>query len=388
MKKALQIIGIVFIALFAAIYISDYNYLLNAVQKIYLTGHTTAYLSDYHRFDNRIIPPSNNPQPWPAHPEFNVYQTSESLETYHQETGTVAFLIIKNDSLLYEKYYDGYGPSSKSNSFSMVKSIVSGLLGKAIDDGFINSIDQPVRDFIPELKGPYGDQVTVGDLATMSSGQLWEENYYGALSVTTESYFTEDLRSLILRQPITEKPAQSFDYKSGTTQLLGMVIEKATGQTLSGYFYDSFWHPMGAEKEAYWQLDSSGSAMEKAYCCLASNARDFARYGKLIKNHGRWNGAQILDSTYVARSVQPRFDQDSEYGYGWWLERYKDQQVYMMRGHLGQYVIVFPALDLIAVRLGHSKGKKIEGNPYTEDIYVYMDAAMEMNANVRTTPAP
>ena len=387
MRKTLQTLGIGLVALFAAVYISDYNYLLNAIQKIYLTGHTTAYLSDYTRFDNRIIPPSNQPQPWPEHEQFNRFEVSKTLEDYHQQRGTVAFVLIKNDSLLYEKYYEDYGPSSKSNSFSMVKSIVSGLLGKAISDGYIQSVDQAVKDFIPELQGPYSDTVTVGDLATMSSGQLWEENYYGALSVTTESYFTEDLRSLILGQPITEKPADGFNYKSGTTQLLGMVLEKATGKTLSAYFYDSFWHPMGAEKEAYWQLDSDENAMEKAYCCLASNARDFARYGKLIKNHGKWNGKQVLDSAYVALSVRPRFEKDPEYGYGWWLETYKDQKVYMMRGHLGQYVIVFPALDLIAVRLGHRKGEKIDGNPFTEDIYMYMDAAMEMNTNVGETSA-
>ena len=387
MKKTLQILGSLLVALFALVYISDYSYLLNAIQKIYLTGHTTAYLSDYERFDNRIIPPSNQPQPWPKHTQFNQLEASEELENYHKTTGTVAFLLIKNDSLLYEKYYEDYGPSSKSNSFSMVKSIVSGLLGKAIQDGYIKSVDQAVKDFIPELKGPYADVLTVGDLATMSSGQLWEENYYGVLSVTTESYFTADLRSLILEQPISEQPAQGFNYKSGTTQLLGMVLEKATGKTLSSYFYDSFWHPMGAEKEAYWQLDSDENGMEKAYCCLASNARDFARYGKLFKNHGRWNGQQILDSAYVARSVKPRFEKDPEYGYGWWLETYKNQSVYMMRGHLGQYVIVFPDLDLIAVRLGHQKGAKIEGNPFTQDIYEYMDAAMEMNAHAGTNTA-
>ncbi|MGB2164513.1 MAG: serine hydrolase domain-containing protein, partial [Flavobacteriaceae bacterium] len=194
-----------------------------------------------------------------------------------------------------------------------------------------------------------------------------------------------DLDALILEQPISEKPGEAFRYKSGTTQLLGMVIKKATGQTLSAYLTEKLWQPMGANQTALWQLDSEEKGMEKAFCCLATNARDFARFGKLYKNHGLWNGIQLLDSTFVALSVQPRFEESPEYGYGWWLDVFQGKKVFMMRGHLGQYLLVVPEEDLIVVRLGHlkdrekeSKGKSSGGEPFTKDIYVYLEGGLEM----------
>jgi CubicO group peptidase (beta-lactamase class C family) len=223
----------------------------------------------------------------------------------------------------------------------------------------------------------------------MASGQKWKEEYYNPFSVTSASYFVNDLDDLILNQPIVQKPGEAFRYKSGTTQLLGMVIKKATGKTLSAYLTEKLWHPMGAEHTALWQLDSNENGMEKAFCCLATNARDFARFGKLYKNHGRWNGTQLLDSSFVALSVKPRFDESPEYGYGWWLDVFQDKKVFMMRGHLGQYILVVPEEDLIVVRLGHlkdqekeNKGKSSGGEVFTKDIYVYLEEGLEMIKNV------
>ncbi len=382
MKKTLYSLGFTLLILVGVLYISDYSYLLRAVSKIYFTGHSTAFLSDYKRFDNHILPASENPQAWPLHKNYNEVNLSEDLEAFHKKTQTVAFVLIKNDSVYLEKYYDNYGPDSKSNSFSVAKSFVSALLGKAIMDGYIQSLDQKVIDFIPEIKGPYADLVTVGDLASMASGQRWDEAYYSPLSVTTAAYFVEDLGKLILTQPIDEVPGIEFIYKSGTTQLLGMVISKATGKNLTDYLYETLWNPMGAEHESFWQVDSAKKGLEKAYCCIASNAKDFARLAKLYKDHGKWNGKVLLDSTFVTKSIQPRFPESPEYGYSWWLKEYKGHKVFMMRGHLGQYVITFPEENLILVRLGHTKGPKgSKEDPFTPDIYTYMDAALELNPN-------
>jgi len=382
MKKTLYSLGFTLLILVGVLYISDYSYLLRAVSKIYFTGHSTAFLSDYTRFDNHILPASENPQAWPLHKNYNEVNLSEDLEAFHKKTQTVAFVLIKNDSVYLEKYYDNYGSDSKSNSFSVAKSFVSALLGKAIMDGYIQSLDQKVIDFIPEIKGPYADLVTVGDLASMGSGQRWDEAYYSPLSVTTAAYFVEDLGKLILTQPIDEVPGIEFIYKSGTTQLLGMVISKATGKNLTDYLYETLWNPMGAEHESFWQVDSAKKGLEKAYCCIASNAKDFARLAKLYKDHGKWNGKVLLDSTFVTKSIQPRFPESPEYGYSWWLKEYKGHKVFMMRGHLGQYVITFPEENLILVRLGHTKGPKgSKEDPFTPDIYTYMDAALELNPN-------
>jgi len=383
MKKTLKKSTLIIIVLFGALYISDYNYLLKGVSTIYLTGHKTAFLNDYTHFDNETLPASEKPQPWPLHSKYNKISLSEKLEKHHEVTESVAFLIIKNDSLYFEKYYDGYGIDSKSNSFSVAKSFVSALLGRAIMDGYIHDLDQPVIDFLPELKGAYARQVTVGDLASMASGQRWEEAYYSPFSVTASAYFLKDLDKVILEQPIEELPGQSYSYKSGTTHLLGMVIAKATGKNLTSYLYETLWNPMGAEYESYWQVDSKKNSSEKAYCCIASNARDFARMAKLYKDYGKWNGKVLLDSSYVVKSIRPRFKQSPQYGYSWWLKEYEGHDVFMMRGHLGQYIITFPKENLILVRLGHLKGPKSKnGDPFTPDIYTYMDAALEINQNI------
>ncbi|CAI8221150.1 MAG: 6-aminohexanoate-dimer hydrolase [Flavobacteriaceae bacterium] len=381
--------GIVLCVLFSLLYISKYSYLLKGIQTIYLSGHTTAFLEDYNRFSNDTVNTSNTTQPWPFHKSYNKYPTPEDLEDYHKNQRTVAYLIIKNDSILYEKYYDGFDKDAKSNSFSVVKSMVTAMLGIALKEGTIKSLDQKVIEFIPELKGPYASSVTVGDLSSMASGQKWGEAYYNPFSVTSAAYFVNSLDTLILNQPIHHKPGQTFNYQSGTTQLLGMVIKRATGKKLSDYLSEKLWKPMGAEHPALWQLDSDESGMEKAFCCLASNARDFARFGKLFKNNGQWDGQQLLDSSFVALALKPRFQESPEYGYGWWLDNYKDRKVYMMRGHLGQYVLVVPDEDLIVVRLGHLKdkkstlrGKSTGGDPFTNDIYVYLDTGLEMIKNV------
>lgn len=389
MKKLIMRLGFVLLLVVALLYVSKYNYLLKGVTHIYLSGHTTAFLEDYERFSNDTVFAAAPSQPWPLHRQYNQILPDNTLEDYHKDRKTVAYLVIKNDSLLYEKYYDGFGADSKSNSFSVVKSMVSAMLGKAIEEGHIQNLDQKVIDFIPELQGSFADQVTVRDLSSMASGQRWSEEYYNPFSVTSAAYFVDDLNALILEQPIDEQPGVSFHYKSGTTQLLGMVIKKATGKTLSAYLSEKFWKPMGAEHSALWQWDSTSAGMEKAYCCLASNARDFARFGKLYKDHGRWNGNQLLDSTFVALSLTPRFEESPEYGYGWWLDEFQDKKVFMMRGHLGQYIMVVPQENLIVVRLGHLKDKKKVANkeisgsdPYTKDIYVYLEAGLEMIKNV------
>lgn len=372
-------IGIM-IVLVALLYITDTDYLITAVRTIYLKGHTTAYLKDYKEFDNRVLK-AGEPQPWPLHSAYNTATETQELIQANEEFGTVAFLVIKNDSLWFENYYEGYDAASKSNSFSMVKSMVSAMLGKAIMEGYIKSLNQPVGDFFPEFSQGLAAETTVGDLASMASGTNWDEAYYSPFSVTTRAYFDEDLRDVILGLKVVDKPGQAFKYASGDTVLLAMVIEKATGKTLTDYLSESFWKPMGAEHDALWQVDSEEFGMEKAFCCLASNARDFARFGKLYKDHGRWNGTQLLDSAFVAKSIQPRFEDSPQYGYGWWLYANNGKSLFMMRGHLGQYVIVAPEDDLMIIRLGHRKSPDAGVAKFSNDIQIYIDAAYDMLAN-------
>ncbi|WP_277633123.1 serine hydrolase domain-containing protein [Avrilella dinanensis] len=377
MKKFLKWFLIILVVITGLIYIFDYGYLVRAVRVTYLTGHKTAFLEDYTYFDNREIK-AGTPQPWNVSKDYNKVNPTEKLEQTHKELQTTSFLIVKNDSIWHESYYDIGAADSKTNSFSMAKSIVTSALGKAIDLGMIPNLDTKVIDYLPELKGEYANELTVGDLASMASGQKWDENYYGPTSVTTQAYFKKDLRELMLSLPIDNKPGQKFIYQSGDTQLLAMVLEKATKMPLANFVSKYFWQPMGMENDALWQIDHATDGIEKAYCCIASNARDFARFGKLYLQNGIWNGQQILSSEFVQKSIEPRFADSPQYGYGWWLENYKNQAVYYMRGHLGQFVIVLPESDIIIVRLGHLKGLQTEENPHSEDLYIYIDEALAM----------
>lgn len=378
LKKLFKVLIVLFALLIVVLYATDTDYLLKAVRTIYLKGHTTAYLEDYKHFDNQTIAASDNPQPWNNHSDYNSAKETDRLAKANKDWGTIAYVIIKNDSIWFENYYDGFDENSKSNSFSMAKSYVSGLMQKAIEQGHIKSLDQPICDFLPAFCEGLAAKTTVGDLSSMASGTNWDEAYYSPLSITTRAYFDDDLAKVMNGLKVVQEPGQGFKYASGDTQMLAMVIEKATGKKLYDYFEETFWKPLGSENETLWQVDSEDHDLVKAYCCIASNAKDFARYGKLFKDHGKWNGRQLIDSAFTVKSVTPRFAESPEYGYGWWMKTIKGKKFNMMRGHLGQYVIVQPEDNVIIVRLGHQKSPDAGVGAFTNDISLYIEEAYNM----------
>jgi CubicO group peptidase (beta-lactamase class C family) len=212
----------------------------------------------------------------------------------------------------------------------------------------------------------------------MASGTSWDEQYYSPFSIVTRAYFDDDLEKVMLGLDMVTEPGKSFKYSSGDTQMLAMVIEKATEKKLYDYLTESFWKPLGCENPTLWQVDSKKHDLVKAYCCIASNAKDFARFGKLYKDYGKWEGKQVLDSTFVAKSIKPVYTDGEMYGYGMWLKKIKDKSFFMMRGHLGQYVIVEPNDNVIIVRLGHSKGDNTKIGEFTADIFTYIEEAYKM----------
>ncbi|MCG2417612.1 beta-lactamase family protein [Aequorivita sp. F47161] len=376
-KKFLKwFLALVFV-LVIGLYITGYGYIFKGVWVVYLHGHTTAYIDDFKFFESEKIPASTNPQPWPIYKNYNSVEATQTLSKTNNSLGTIAFLIIKNDSIWFEEYFEGFGKNSQTNSFSMAKSITSALLGKAIDDGFIKSLKQPVSDFYPQYANT---GLTVGDLSSMASGLDWDESYSNPFGMTARAYYDANLAETILKLKVVEKPGESFKYLSGNTQLLAMVIQKSlqnASMDLSEYLQESFWQPMGFEQPALWQIDDKKNRLVKAYCCIGSNARDFARFGKLYKDYGKWNDAQILDSAFVAKSITPRFPKSPEYGYGFWLSDFLEKHIFVMQGILGQYVIVIPEDNLIIVRLGHQRGSK-NGMPFSSDFYVYVDEVYKM----------
>ena len=348
----------------------DDLYLVDLIKTISKTHRTKADITDYKFFDNINVSKSENPQPWPIHKLYNKIPSTKKLDSINKELGTVAFLIIKNDSIWHEKYNDNYGPKSYSNSFSMAKSIISAVMGRAINEGYFSGLDDKVGNYISEYKKGIAANLTIGDLSSMSSGLKWTENYTNIFGVTARSYVSSDLNKLIKSRPIIESPGKEFKYLSGNTQLLSMTIEKATNRKISDLVYDWFWNPMGAENNALWQIDSKKNNTVKAYCCFNSNARDFARFGKLYKDLGKWGEKRIIDSAFVKKSISQRFKKSPEYGYGFWLGEFNNNSFFAMRGILGQYVIVFPEKNIILVRLGKKNLEKFNSRPKDFDIYI------------------
>ena len=364
------------VSIIALLYLTKTDYILKAVRVVYLNGETTASIDDHVYFKNSTIK-NRDASVWPKHKDYNSLHMPEKLTVLHEDSRSIAYLVIKNDSLLHESYFGGYDENSKTNSFSMAKSYVCALLGKAIMDGHIESLDQPVGDFFAEYKTGLASTVTVGDLASMASGSSWVESYYSPFTITTKAYYGEELEKAILSLNTVKTPGQAFEYSSGDTQLLAMIIEKATGEKLYNYLSKSLWIPLESENDALWQVDSQKNDMVKAYCCIASNAKDFARLGRLYKDYGKWNGKKILDSAYVVKSINPRFAKSPQYGYGFWLNKINDKSFFMMEGHLGQFVIVEPNDNLIIVRLGHEK-YFFGNNPYNGDVTTYMEETYKM----------
>ena len=349
---------------------SEIIYLSELGVTVYKMKRTKADITDYKYFENIEISKSSSPQPWPIHKNYNLIQETKNLKKTHAKLGTIAYLIIKNDSIWHEKYYKNYNQNSYSNSFSMAKSIVSATMGKAIKDGYFKSIDDKVGFYIKGYSEGFAAKLTIGDMSSMSSGLDWDESYTNIFGVTAKSYITSELNELIKSRSIIEEPGKNFKYYSASTQLLAMSIEKATENKISNLVQDWFVEPLGFENNALWQIDGAKNKSIKAYCCFNSNARDFARFGKLYKDFGKWNGIQILDSSFVVKSIKPRFEKSPEYGYGFWLGKINENNFFAMRGILGQYVIILPEKNIIIVRLGQRNLEKNNDRPKDFDIYL------------------
>jgi CubicO group peptidase (beta-lactamase class C family) len=288
-----------------------------------------------------------------------------SLEEVLSSNDTIAFLVVKGDELIYERYYQGHSSESLSQAFSANKSITSALVGMAIQDGYLYSVEQRVTDFVPELLGRGFENVTLEHLLTMRSGSTYVEND-NPFGVHVLFNYTPDLEKMILNFRTAAEPGDGFQYKSGDTALLALVLSRALApQTINGYMQERLWDPLGMEYDAVWTVDREGG-LEKSWCCLAATARDFAKLGRLYLRRGEWNGQQILPSEWIERSTRGAFasevwDEDfraaglQNYGYSWWLAS-EEEGDYLALGKDGQYIYVNPAADTLIVRLGWSQG--------------------------------
>ena len=364
--------------------------ILLAITYFFLPGYVQTALiyqnvdiDDYTIFHNRTIK-TGTAEPWKLSKDYNKYQFSAKDRAKIEAYKPVAFLVIQDQKILYEEYWEDYSPSSLSNSFSASKSIVSLLVGIAIDDGYIKSIDQKVKDFIPEYDSPENKNLSIRDLLTMSSGLNWDEAYTSPFSKTTEAYYGTDLSGMIKSLKVVDEPGKQYNYLSGNAEVLAMILQAATGQTISSYASEKIWKKIGAEHDALWSLDRE-NGLEKAYCCYYSNARDFARFGQLILNNGQWDSTQIISASYLKDAISPASYLLNEegtapvdyYGYQFWIIDYKGMKIPYMRGILGQYIYAIKEKNAVVIRLGHKRSHEYV-NHHTKDIYLYLDEAMKI----------
>ncbi len=289
-------------------------------------------------------------------PKSITYNNEEiSFNDFLKESNTVAFLIIKNDTIQYENYFNGYNEESIVASFSMAKSITSILIGCALDDGYIKSVDEPVVNYVPELKENGLEKVTIKHLLQMSSGIKFNESYANPFGDAATFYYGTDLKKTIYKMKPQHAPGKGFEYSSGDTQLLGLVLQRSLkGKSITAYLNEKIWTPLGMEYSASWSLDRK-DGLEKTFCCINARARDFSKIGRLYLNNGNWNGKQIVSKEWVKESTHPEKGEGnvSHYKYQWWLT---GDGSYTAKGILGQFIYVNPAKHLIIVRLGKNYG--------------------------------
>ena len=365
-KKALKYIGILILSLLILanifILVTGRTYLYKGIYNTYLQGRTGPSIFDKDVFYNKTLKKAPNIFAWKKATQKAVILPEELAKI--EKLQISSFLVFHGDTLLFEKYWGDHVQSTVTNSFSAAKTLVGLLIGCAIKDGKIKSMDEPVANYIPEFKKDEKKHITIKHLLMMSSGLNWEESGKNPLSHNAASYYGSDLYGLTTNQYAIEKPGKRFEYQSGNSQLLGFIIKKATGKRVSDYASTKIWSKIGTESDAYWSLDKENGD-EKSFCCVYGTSRDFARLGRLIKQNGVWNGQEIIPASYMKDFLSnPKMSTEENvpnyrYGLHIWTYLGGKHPVYYCRGILGQFIITIPDEDLIIVRTGSIRGKNI-----------------------------
>ena len=327
-----------------------------------------ADVGDQERFPSRPIRAGGEPSALPAGSELALPASavadaarSGSVDGFLRDTGTLAFLVVHEDRLVYERYFGGSDRQTLQTSFSVAKSVLSTLIGVAIDEGVIDSLDEPVTTYLPELaeRDARFERITLRHLVTMSSGLRYvEQSLPLPWGDDISTYYGTDLRDLALNGTNIERaPGEAWLYNNYNPLLLGLVLERATGMSVSEYMSSRLWRPLGAEFDATWSLDSEGSGFEKMESGLNAAPTDYARFGLLFLHGGEWNGARIVSEGWVraATARDTSADPAEHYQYFWWIDTERPGRFYAV-GNLGQYVYVAPDADAVIVRNGRDWG--------------------------------
>ena len=343
---SLTILGLLIVANLAIVFTGRY-YIYKGIYNTYFKGHVRPHIYDLDVFENRAIP-TGEAQPWVDSPNLSKLDLTSKERERFDLLDPASFVISWGDTIIYEEYWGEHDKNRIGNSFSMSKSIISLLIGVALDEGKIKSLDEPAANYLPELKGEK-EKITIRHLLTMSSGLSWSESTISPFCDVAELYYDSDDRDLTLnRRDIEEDPGVIWRYKSGDTQILVYIIEAVTGKSVSEYASEKLWIPMGAESEAMWSLTGDENSSEKSFCCFYSTSRDFVRLGKLVNNNCSWNGNQLVSESYMEEfcALAPLKKSNGKpnncYGLQYWIYQGYPYEVTFFRGMSGQYIISIP----------------------------------------------
>jgi CubicO group peptidase (beta-lactamase class C family) len=244
-----------------------------------------------------------------------------------------------------------------SNSFSMAKSIITMLVQIAVQDGYIDSWDDPITKYIPEYEIPEGiAEPTLRHFSTMTAGMQIKENYKAPFSKTAKLYYGDNVIETALSISVGKHPAgEVFEYQSAQTQILTIALSRAVGESISSYANRELFAKAGFESAATWHLDQA-EGLELGFCCVNASVRDYAKLGQLVLHHGNIDGQSVVDSSFLAMASAGY--RSPEYGHGFWIYPEPHQNVFAFRGMLGQHIIVDPVHNRIVVRVGHQSGGK------------------------------
>lgn len=307
-------------------------------------------------------------------PENFSYQGQSFITAaYLDSTGTQGLLVLQNDSLVFENYYKGQTETTRHISWSVSKSFISALFGIAIEEGHIKSIEQNVEEYLPELIGSGYEGVRIKDVLQMSTGVGFNEDYADFNSDINRwfrSFAFGDSQDEFAATLVREREPGTFNhYVSINTHVLGMILVKATGRSLTDYLQEKIWQKIGMEHNAYWVADNEG--MEMALGGLNATLRDYAKMGQLFLHNGNWQGEQIVPEAWVKASVTPdaphlmptsnasSLDQGLGYGYQWWIPDSTEGE-FMAIGVFHQMIYINPTTKTVIV--------KNSGNPYYLDM--------------------
>lgn len=344
-------------------------------------------VDDYKVFTNNTIPQSTAPIAWQLANNYNKKTIDKEYEKYMTDRKTCAFLVIQNGKMVTEKYYDNYDTKTISASFSMAKTVNAMLIGKLIEEGKIKSIDDDVKKYVPELTQIPAGKLKIKDIITMSGNIDWIESYWNIFSLTAESYYGEDLDKLVGKLKLRKdgQPGTIWEYQSCCTQILGYIIKKASGKTISEYASEILWQPLGMESDALWSTDKE-NGIEKSFCCINATARDFAKLGYFMLNEGKVDTNQIINKNWINTMMQPATHLKTKdgrtcdwYGYQLWIINYDNMQVPYFRGVHGQLIYVIKDKNAVIVRLGKKIEKKnIDEHEQNDDIKAYLKFGLSM----------